>query len=71
MTFLWRAADCPETAAENPFSDVDEDAYYAETVLWAADNGITVGTAEETFSPENSCTRSQSVTLLYRAVIAE
>ncbi|MGN0963278.1 MAG: leucine-rich repeat protein [Clostridia bacterium] len=71
VTFLWRAADCPTVAAESPFTDVDEDAYYAEAVLWAAENGVTEGTDEETFSPENSCTRSQSVTFLYRAVTAE
>ena len=71
VTFLWRAADCPEDDAESAFTDVAEDAYYAEAVNWAADNGIAFGTAEDTFSPENGCTRSQSVTFLYRAVIAE
>ena len=71
VTFLWRAAGEPTVTEESPFTDVDEDAYYAEAVLWAAENGVTEGTTEETFSPENGCTRSQSVTFLYRAVTAE
>lgn len=58
-------------AAHQPQNPQSEDAYYAEAVLWAAENGIAFGTAEATFSPENGCTRSQSVTFLYRAVTAE
>ena len=72
VTFLWRAAGSPLPDASQescPFADVGED-YYREAVLWAAENGITVGTAPDRFSPNVICTRAQVVTLLYRAVTA-
>lgn len=49
------------------FTDVSEDDYYYEAVKWAAEKGITSGTAETTFSPNASCTRAQMVTFLWRA----
>ena len=48
------------------FSDVAADAYYAEAVKWATDNGITNGTTSSTFSPGSGCTRAQIVTFLWR-----
>lgn len=48
------------------FADVAADAYYADAVAWAADQGITSGTTAETFSPAQACTRAQIVTFLYR-----
>ncbi len=67
VTFLWRAAGSPAAAAENPFSDVAAGSYYEKAVLWAVENGITTGTGEGTFSPNDVCTRSQVVTFLWRA----
>ena len=68
VTFLWRAAGCPEpVAAEAAFADVAQSAYYYKAVLWAAENGITLGTGENTFSPDAPCTRAQAVTFLWRA----
>lgn len=52
---------------ENPFTDVNESAYYLNSVLWALENGITDGTSNSTFSPETTCTRAQVVTFLYRS----
>lgn len=52
---------------ENPFTDVSENAYYYDPVLWAVHNGITEGTSETTFSPDAPCTRAQIVTFLWRA----
>lgn len=68
MTFLWRAAGspAPKTTA-NPFTDVQADAYYYDAVLWAAENGITTGTGDTTFSPDATVTRAQTVTFMYRA----
>jgi len=45
---------------------VAADAYYAEAVKWATDNGITNGTTSSTFSPGSGCTRAQIVTFLWR-----
>ena len=68
VTFLWRAAGSPAPiAAENPFKDVAEGAYYYDAVLWAAEQGITGGTSAGTFSPNATLTRAQTVTFLYRA----
>ena len=67
VTFLWRSvgSSAPKTA-EMPFADVAEDAYYAQAVLWAVENGITKGTSETTFSPNETCTRAHAVAFLYR-----
>ena len=66
VTFLWRAAGCPEPKRAGSFSDVSEGSYYAKAVAWAAANGITTGTGEGRFSPDAACTRGEIVTLLYR-----
>jgi hypothetical protein len=67
VTLLWRAAGStmPDTT-ENPFDDINEESYYYKAVLWAAENGITTGTSDSTFSPSDICTRAQIVTFLYR-----
>ena len=67
VTFLWRANGSPEANGDNPFVDVDVDAYYYDAVLWAAEKGITTGTSDTTFSPDDPCTRGQMVTFLWRA----
>lgn len=68
VTFLWRAAGSPEpTGTINPFSDLDPSAYYYKAVLWAVENRITQGTSADTFSPNMTVTRGQTVTLLHRA----
>ena len=67
VTFLWRASGSPAPkATELPFTDVAADAYYAQAVLWAVENGITNGTSETTFSPDQTCTRAHAVAFLYR-----
>ena len=65
MTFLFRASKASADGAP-AFSDVAADAYYAEAVKWATDNGITNGTTSSTFSPAGGCTRAQIVTFLWR-----
>lgn len=67
VTMLWRAEDEPEPIGrDNPFTDVDRDDYYYKAVLWATQSGITSGTSEHTFSPQQPCTRGQIVTFLWR-----
>jgi hypothetical protein len=67
ITFLWRAAGCPEPASKaNPFTDVPGNAYFYKAVLWALENGITDGTSAEHFSPNATVTRAQVATFLYR-----
>ncbi len=66
VTFLWRAMGCPKATGENTFSDVKNNAFYTEAVIWAAEAGLTTGTAEGHFSPKDTVTRGQTVTFLYR-----
>ena len=67
VTFLWRSQGEPKSDASIDFTDVASDAYYYAPVRWAVEKGITKGTADKTFSPNDSCTRGQIVTFLYRA----
>ncbi|MBO4830840.1 MAG: S-layer homology domain-containing protein, partial [Oscillospiraceae bacterium] len=69
VTFLWRAAGCPEpTMKQCPFVDVDENAYYYKAVLWAYENGITNGVDGSHFAPDETSTRGESLTFLYRTM---
>jgi hypothetical protein len=65
VTFLWRF-DGKKAASGAAFSDVPAGAYYETAVTWAAENGVTTGTAEGKFSPDSTCTRAQVVTFLHR-----
>ncbi len=67
VTFLWRAAGCPEPRSkDNPFLDVYSGAFYYKAVLWAVENKITNGVTKISFAPDATCTRGQIVTFLYR-----
>ena len=66
VTVLYRMAGEPEVTGENPFTDVPDGQWYTDAVLWAAENGITDGTSETTFSPNNPLTREQMATFFYR-----
>ena len=71
VTFMWKAAGSPEVETEKEFTDVAAGAEYAAAVAWAVENGVTSGTGDGTaFSPDNTCTRGQIVTFLYRAANA-
>ena len=61
------AAEAPAPKKTVQFSDVKADAYYYEAVQWAVQKGIASGTTETTFSPDQTCTRAQTITLLWRA----
>ena len=67
-TFLWRYENKPAPAAKNPFEDVKKGAYYYDAVLWAVEADVTKGTSATTFAPNDTCTRGQIVTFLYRDI---
>jgi len=68
VTFLWRAAGCPEPGIKaQPFEDVREGDYFYKAVLWAVEKGVTTGTSATTFSPHDTCTEAQIITLIWRA----
>jgi hypothetical protein len=56
-----------EIPSQSPFSDVSTGAYYYDAVVWAVEQGITLGTGATTFSPDATVTRDQAVTFLWRA----
>ena len=68
LCFLYRfaGAAAPEDM-DNPFLDVPKDSWYHDAVLWALAEGITTGTAADSFSPNQIVSRAQVVTFLYRA----
>ena len=68
VTFLWRAEKSPAASGSNPFADVAANAYYADAVKWAVEKGITQGTTATVFSPNQTCTRAQIVTFLWRCM---
>lgn len=69
VTILWRLAGSPNIEDEiwgYPFKDVDANAYYATAVYWARMNGIVAGYSDELFGPNDTITREQMATILYR-----
>ena len=67
VTFLYRAAGSPAGSAAVSFTDVKDSDYYAKAVAWAVEKGITNGTGDGKFSPDDTCTRAQCAAFLYRA----
>ena len=68
VTFLWRTAGSPASkTSAMPFTDVPVGSYYYDAVLWAVESGITKGTSETRFSPDDTCTRAQIVAFLWRS----
>lgn len=65
VTILYRQAGEP-TVESAGFTDVAEDAYYADAVAWAAENGIVLGYGDGTFGPNDPITREQLAAMLYR-----
>lgn len=67
ITFLYRASGCPSIEGlDYPFTDISDNSFARPAILWAYNNGITVGTSAHKFSPKQSCTRAQVVTFLWR-----
>lgn len=65
VTVLWRQAGSPKAVAA-PFTDVPQNAWYADAVAWAAENEIVNGMGKGLFSPNTALTREQFATILYR-----
>lgn len=69
VALLYRAAGNPAISGTARFSDVAADAYYANAVAWAEEEGITTGIGGGLFGADNHCTRAQIVTFLWRATV--
>lgn len=66
VTILYRLEGAPDVTGTNIFTDVDEDAWFADAVLWANTNGIVSGYGNGLFGPNNTITREQMAAVLYR-----
>lgn len=68
VTLLWKAMGSPEPDSSFcSFTDVANNAYYYKAVLWAVENGIAAGTSATTFGPNDTVTRAQALTFMWRA----
>ena len=66
VTFLYAAAGKPEITASSTFTDVADTDWYAKPVIWAKENDVTGGISATEFGPNQTCTRAQVVTFLYK-----
>ncbi len=66
VTILWRLEGSPRASGNSHFADVSENAYYGQAVKWAVENGIVMGYGDGFFGPDDSVTREQLASILYR-----
>ena len=66
VTMIWRLAGEPASEMHAAFKDVKSDAWYAQAVDWAAENGIVSGYSDTVFAPNDCVTREQLAVILYR-----
>ncbi len=66
VTILYRLEGEPAVEELAKFDDVTSDAYYAKAVAWASANGVVSGYNETTFGPNDTITREQFASILYR-----
>ncbi|NCC67339.1 MAG: hypothetical protein EOM14_03955 [Clostridia bacterium] len=64
-TVLWRLEGKPDAGSAQIFTDVTSDSWYAKGIRWAYNNSVVSGTGSG-FSPDESVTREQLITMLYR-----
>ena len=66
-TVLYRMKDCPSVEGlSEPFTDVDENYWAYDAIVWAYNVGVTTGVTATTFEPGMNITRAQLVTMMYR-----
>ncbi len=59
----------PVVTGKNPFSDVAENEWYTNAVIWAAQNEIVAGIGDGKFDPYGDATREQVTTILYEYAV--
>ena len=69
LTMLWRALGCPAPVSDSqPFTDVPEDSYFYQAAAWAASSGITLSSDGARFSPRDTCSSEEFLTILWQAL---
>ena len=71
VTMLWRMEGSPQIDGIVTFKDVPDGQWYTDAIKWAASNGIVIGYDEDTFGTNDSVTREQLATILYRSAQAK
>ena len=67
VTVLYRMEGSPSVKGlKNNFTDVADDTWYTDAVVWANQNGVVNGVTETTFQPKTNITREQVAAILYR-----
>ncbi len=66
VTILYRLAGSPEVTIDDEFSDVKSGTYYEDAIAWANANNIAFGYSNGNFGPNDTITREQLATILYR-----
>lgn len=69
VTTLYRLSDSPTVVTSNKFTDVSNNAYYADAITWAYENHITNGVSDTEFAPDRVLTRQDAVTFMHRYCI--
>ena len=68
VSYIWQALDKPEAEETASFTDVEADSAYTAAINWAVEKKVTNGYGgEDTFAPDQTCSRGEIVTFLYRA----
>jgi uncharacterized repeat protein (TIGR02543 family) len=63
---LYNLQEDPQITIENPFTDVDENQWYAAAVIWAYQEGVVEGYGNGKFGPEDKITRQDLAVMLWR-----
>lgn len=63
LTFLWRACGSPDSAGDNPFSDVTGEKFYTKAALWAYRSGLV---ESGLFQPDQPCSRNMAIEYLWK-----
>ena len=66
-SILYRIAGSPAVDADNPYTDVDPDQWYADGAIWAAQNNLVIGGSSGTFGPNDAISRQEIAYMLYMA----
>jgi hypothetical protein len=64
VTILYRLAGSPAVEGDMPFTDVAENVWFRDAVLWAYNSGIAAGMTESSFGPGLEINRAQFAAML-------
>lgn len=63
---LYRMTDSPEVQYTNKFSDVPDNEWYTDGIIWSSEKGIVYGYNDGRFGTEDFITREQMSVMFYR-----